>query len=100
MMNPSYDPGFGRVPVKLTVTLFRCPAVKVKLDGVTRTLAFESGSRCCTAKVMVAEDPPVLVMFRVLLMGREPAAMTPNSKVAGSNVAATLTEIGRAHVCT
>ena len=85
-INPSYEPGLGRLPWRVTVTLF-WPGDKVMLGGSTVTLAL-GGS---TAKLKVAVEVPTLVMFSVRRMGKEPAPIAPNEMVAGSSVAATLT---------
>src|SRR4051794_5103047 len=90
-MKPSYDPGRGRVPERLTVTGRCSPAGISLLAGVTVRDALESASRFSTVNVNVAEAAPVLVMFRVRLIGSAAAAISPNEIVAGWRVAPAFT---------
>src|SRR5215472_14589904 len=61
---PSYDPGFGLLPVRLTMIFAVCPAAIVTEEGAD-TRARASASRCATAILSVAELLPALVRARV-----------------------------------
>src|ERR1022692_4783834 len=89
-MNPSYDPGAGRLPVSETGTSWRAPAERVTLLWLTVTRALESLDSGRTARENVAAAALTLVRVRVRLTGST-AGTGPKEIAAGSSVSATFT---------